>query len=142
MSNISIQFNSIHDSNTKVFFPSHFPLYFHCLFLHSRSSKKDGCSQTELPRESQSPPPSQNTSKTQHNTSTSSENFERQIRKLLDDQNLIRNNPGKSGPAGPPDGRYVSLDTIEAVQEMAKQQELELAWASSPVTVPERYVSV
>ncbi|KAI5710816.1 hypothetical protein M8J75_011638 [Diaphorina citri] len=71
----------------------------------TRSSKKDGCSQTELPRESQSPPPSQNTSKTQHNTSTSSENFERQIRKLLDDQNLIRNNPGKSGPAGPPDGR-------------------------------------
>lgn len=82
----------------------------------TRSSKKDGCSQTE-----KLAPATEKLENKIPNSATSSENFERQIRKLLDDQALLRNNPQAQG--------YV----LESIQALAKQQEMELAIATSPV---------
>lgn len=96
----------------------------------TRSSRKDSCSQTELklPLEppSKIPVPIPAPLPTPlpvpiSNNSTSSENFERQIRKLLDDQALMRNNPGPQG--------YV----LASVQALAHQQEKELASANTPL---------
>uniref|UniRef100_A0A8D8X293 adenylate cyclase n=1 Tax=Cacopsylla melanoneura TaxID=428564 RepID=A0A8D8X293_9HEMI len=93
----------------------------------TKSSKKDGCSQTEKPPGATELHPKTGVPNEGHpaNNSTSSENFERQIRKLLDDQNLIRNNP--AAPVTEAPGRYVCVDSIAVVEALAKRQEMELA---------------
>uniref|UniRef100_A0A8D8T3X0 adenylate cyclase n=1 Tax=Cacopsylla melanoneura TaxID=428564 RepID=A0A8D8T3X0_9HEMI len=89
----------------------------------TKSSKKDGCSQTEKPPGATELHPKTGVPNEGHpaNNSTSSENFERQIRKLLDDQNLIRNNPaapvteapGRSSSGGPSSGVTTQGSRVE-----------------------------